>query len=179
MVASPARPGGPELPLDQSVAAALREAFAGRVIASTTGQPNQPVPGGGKPQPKPQDEGIRKAEADEERADTKKPTNAKAGGQPVRDLEPKMTIAVHEPSNSLIVTAPQQLFEEAEKLAKSIDARAEQTVQVLVPINGEVFESVLQQFMGQTPTSRPQPSGGSSSQSDRSSSNPFRGRNEK
>ncbi len=85
-----------------------------------------------------------------------------------------MTIAVHEPSNSLIITAPQPLFEEAEKLALSIDSRAEQMVEVLTPVNGEVFETVLQQFLGQSPTRPPSSSRDSSSTSQRSSSNPFR-----
>ena len=74
---------------------------------------------------------------------------------------------------------PQQLFEEAEKLAHAIDARAEQTVEVLVPVNGEVFETVLQEFLGQTPTRRVSSERESSSQSERPTSNPFRNRNDK
>jgi hypothetical protein len=58
-----------------------------------------------------------------------------------------MTIAVHEPSNSLIVTAPEQLFLEVERLAKVIDSRGEQTVQVITPINAAVFDAVLQQLL--------------------------------
>ncbi len=90
-----------------------------------------------------------------------------------------MTVAVHEPSNSLIVTAPQQLFKEVEKLARSIDSRAEQTVEVITPANGAVFESVLLQCLGQEAARRPSSSASSSSarsSSDRGDSNPFRRR---
>lgn len=65
-----------------------------------------------------------------------------------------MTIAVHEASNSLIVTAPEQLFQEVEKLAIEIDSRGEQMVEVIAPINGVLLESVLQQvLLGEAPTS--------------------------
>ena len=40
-----------------------------------------------------------------------------------------MTIAIHEPSNSLIVTAPEQLFKEVEQLVELIDIRSEQRLQ--------------------------------------------------
>lgn len=73
-----------------------------------------------------------------------------------------MTLAVHEPSNSLIITAPEQLFKEVEALVKTIDQRGEQTIQVITPSNSEVLETVLQEiFLGQAsgrsarPTSRP------------------------
>ena len=58
-----------------------------------------------------------------------------------------MTVAVHEPSNSLVVTAPEQLFQEVERLAKAIDNRGEQTVEVVAPANGAIFETLLQQVM--------------------------------
>ena len=58
-----------------------------------------------------------------------------------------MTIAVHEPSNSLIVTAPESLLVEVEKLAMSIDARGRQTIEVVAPLNGDLIESVLQEVL--------------------------------
>jgi hypothetical protein len=146
------------------VAEAVREAFAGRVVEEASKQPAQGGDGGGRPQPR-----SREEEDERDRRSDDRPAEGKGGSQPVRDLEPKMTVAVHEPSNSLIITAPQQLFEEAEKLVRSIDRRAEETVQVLTPVNGEVFETVLQQFLGQSPTSRRSSSYRSSS-SDRGSS---------
>ena len=74
-----------------------------------------------------------------------------------------MTVAVHEPSNSLIVTAPDSLFLEVEKLAKEIDARAAQTLEIVTPVNGAVFETLLQQVLlgqdepggGERPSFRP------------------------
>ena len=58
-----------------------------------------------------------------------------------------MTIAVHEPSNSLVVTAPEPMFREVEKLARSIDERGEQMVKVVSPMNGLLYESMLQQVL--------------------------------
>ena len=147
------------------VAEAVREAFAGRVVEEASKQPAQGGNGGERPQPR-----SRNQQDEKDRRSDNRAAEAKGGSQPVRDLEPKMTVAVHEPSNSLIITAPQQLFEEAEKLVRSIDQRAEETVQVFTPVNGEVFESVLQQFLGQNPSSRRSSSSRSSSyRSDRSS----------
>ena len=58
-----------------------------------------------------------------------------------------MTLAVHEASNSLIVTAPDDLFREVEDLVKIIDGRGEQTVEILIPKNNQVIDEVLQQLM--------------------------------
>lgn len=128
------------------VASVLREAFAGRVQASTSKQQSSPE----------QEAAAAKAAAAEAKKDAaKRGSAAKKPSQPERDLEPKMTIAVHPPSNSLIVTAPEQLFREVEKLAVSIDQRNEQTVEVVAPLNGLLYESVLQQvLLGQEPTTR-------------------------
>jgi type II secretory pathway component GspD/PulD (secretin) len=125
------------------VAAAIREAYVGRVAG---------VPGGGGPNPSgPQQPGQRDGSAprppsngqqnDEKRSPVKKP--GAASGRPE---EPQFTIAVHEPSNSLIVTAPDQLFKEVEALAKMIDARNEQSVDVLEISNPAQVE-FLQQFL--------------------------------
>ena len=95
-----------------------------------------------------------------------RPTTGGSSNQ-TRDLAPKMTLAVHESSNALIVTAPDPLFQEVEKLAKTIDERAKQSIEVVTPLNGEVFEAVLQQMMlGQESTNR----SSSSSRSTRSAS---------
>ena len=82
-----------------------------------------------------------------------------------QSLEPKMTIAVHEPSNSLIVTAPDQLFKEVEQLAKQIDSRNKQAVEIVVPINPAAVRSMLEQgFLGGAGTGGARP-GASSSRS--------------
>ncbi|MGI9471424.1 MAG: secretin N-terminal domain-containing protein [Rubripirellula sp.] len=133
------------------VAAVIRDAYAGRVTGATgAGQPGQPGQQGGQPV---QREPQRDDEKQSKKAAPKKPSATAA-----KSLEPKMTVAVHEPSNSLIVTAPEQLFKEVEKLARAIDFRGEQTVEVVAPINGAVFETLLQQVMlGETgtPSRRP------------------------
>ncbi len=131
------------------VADAIRQAFAGRVTAGAQGvaggQPGgQGQRGGGEAA------ALAAAKARGEGGDDDK---KKKGNQPqpqaraTRSLEPKITIAVHEPSNSLIVTAPEQLFKEVEALALSIDRRGEQQVEVVAPLNGELMEAVLQQIL--------------------------------
>ena len=149
------------------VAAAIEAAFAGR-IAGATGQ-TKASSGGSNAQAQREAAAAAaaaaKAAADKQQKENSKKNPPSKNSQPARSLEPKMTIAVHEASNSLIVTAPKQLFLEVEKLALSIDARNEQTVQVIAPINGLYIESVLQQVMlGESATgtqSRPSSSGSS------------------
>lgn len=128
------------------VAAVIRDAFAGRVAAATgAGQPNAQ---GGQPQDQGEAAAAKAEEARQgEKEEGKKSAAKKPASQPARNLEPKMTIAVHEPSNSLVVTAPEQMFLEVEKLARSIDARGEQTVKVISPMNGLLYESMLQQVL--------------------------------
>ena len=143
------------------VEAAIRQAFAGRIAAANT-PPGAPgsnaasradVARAGEQAEQPKDK-----KADAKKAPPKPPA------QQAQDLEPKMTLAVHEPSNSLIITAPDQLFQEVEALVQTIDRRGEQTIQVITPQNSEVLETVLQEvFLGQASgrsrsTSRTSPS---------------------
>ena len=129
------------------VAASIREAYAGRVAASTSasganGQQrtgNQPQ----KPGQNPQGNDPKK-EGNEKKGE--QAPKGKSQSQPTRDLEPKMTVAVHEPSNSLIVTAPQQLLDEVEKLAMTIDARSRRGVRIMTVQDGAVVDSVQQIF---------------------------------
>ena len=147
------------------MAAVIREAFAGRVIASTTGQSGQP----GQQQP-----GQPRApqKPDPREADSKpKKGAAPQKSTPARNLEPKMTIAVHEPSNSLVVTAPERLYQEVERLVKVIDVRGEQTIEVVAPANGLIYEALIQQVMlGEEGSSISRPSSSSSSSRTTSSS---------
>ncbi|MEL6110703.1 MAG: secretin N-terminal domain-containing protein, partial [Planctomycetota bacterium] len=122
------------------VEAALRKAFAGRVAAATTGATN-PQQGGGEGQ---REDPRAKEKAANDKSNPKK--NQKSPSQQARDLQPKMTLAVHEPSNSLIVTAPEALFEEVEKLAMIIDNRAEQSIEILTP-SSSVLETVLEELV--------------------------------
>ena len=146
------------------MATVIREAFAGRVVASSTGQPGQP---GQQPG---QSRAPQKPESRESEGKPKKgaaPPKSTAS----RNLEPKMTVAVHEPSNSLVVTAPEKLFEEVERLVKVIDVRGEQTIEVVAPANGLIFETLLQQVMlGEEGSSTRRPSSSSSSSSSRTTS---------
>ena len=122
------------------VEAALRQAFAGRVAENKQQAPAGQ--GGAKPQPqqRPNPEGDKKGDA-------KRSAPQRTASQQARDLAPKMTLAVHEASNSLIVTAPDDLFREVEDLVKIIDGRGEQTVEILIPKNNQVIDEVLQQLM--------------------------------
>jgi type II secretory pathway component GspD/PulD (secretin) len=145
------------------VASVLRETYSGRIVqgsentsAATGGRPAAPAPVARPPK----EENPRDAE--EKKLAAKNSANAAA-----RDLEPKMTIAVHEASNSLIVTAPEQLFLEVEKLAKLIDMRSEQTVEIIAPGNSAVLQAIFQPDNGR-PSTRGN-SGSGSNRNDRGS----------
>lgn len=123
------------------VAKALREAYAGRVAESANS--TAPTPSGTQ-----QARDVVSAKPNEDtKGDDKKTTAKPTTNQPVQNLEPNMTIAVHEQSNSLIVTAPDQLFEEVEELAKSIDSRSEQSVEIVATTNATMLKSF---FGGET-----------------------------
>lgn len=51
--------------------------------------------------------------------------------QTSRNQEPQMSIAVHEVSNSIIVTAPDTLFQEIKQLIEKLDQQSEQAVEVI------------------------------------------------
>ncbi len=82
-----------------------------------------------------------------------------------KDLAPKMTVAVHEPSNSLVVTAPESLLAEVETLIQLIDSRGEQTIEIVVPSNVLAIEAALEGMLIETSRSR---SSSSSSKTSRS-----------
>jgi type II secretory pathway component GspD/PulD (secretin) len=122
------------------VADVIRSAYEGRVAGSASGV-KQGQPGGTQP-------GQRPAPQPEKQDNDKKSSKKELVAQPAKTLEPKMTIAVHEPSNSLIVTAPDHLFREVEQLAKVIDSRSQQSVR-LVKVPGTVaIESLQEIFSG-------------------------------
>lgn len=78
-------------------------------------------------------------------------TGGKGGGAGSEQKEPGMTIAVHEPSNSLIVTAPEQLLSEVEALVAQLDERNRKAVRIIELPKDVEFE-LLQNFLsGQTP----------------------------
>jgi hypothetical protein len=59
-----------------------------------------------------------------------------------------MALSVHEPSNSLIVTAPDSLYSEVEKLVSIIDTRSEESIQVISPKNPEAVQTLLEDMLG-------------------------------
>ena len=151
------------------VADVIRQAFGNQVEGGKTG-----LTGASKGSPEQQRAAAlaaAKAAAQEKARQAAEAKKGKSGGSTQskdKDLTPKMTIAVHEPSNSLIITAPDQLFERVQELVKTIDERGKQNVEVITPLNGEIYEAVLQQMMGLEPTQRDQRN--SSSPTSRSSS---------
>lgn len=120
------------------VAAAIREAYAGRVSAGSAS--SAPTPSGTQ---QARESVANKGSDNEKGGDEKQQPPKATSNQPVQNLEPKMTIAIHEPSNSLIVTAPEQLFAEVEQLAKSIDSRSQQTVEIVPATNVSMLKSLF------------------------------------
>ncbi|MEE2641660.1 MAG: secretin N-terminal domain-containing protein [Planctomycetota bacterium] len=119
------------------VAVAVREAYFGRILGGNSSNPNQsPSSRNGNPSQSSRDRNSNdERSGDDKNGGSKpkqgqKPPAPKPGGGSSLN-EPRMTIAVHEPSNSLIVTAPEPLFLEVEKLVKLIDSRSVQTVEIL------------------------------------------------
>jgi type II secretory pathway component GspD/PulD (secretin) len=128
------------------VAATIREAYADRVATpASAGRPNQ-VSAQKPGQREAAAAKSAKSDGEEQQEGGKKAPARKPAGQSVRDLEPRMTIAVHEPSNSLIVTAPDQLFKEVEQLVKLIDSRNEQAVEV-IKLKEAPVEMLLRQLL--------------------------------
>ncbi len=130
------------------VADAIRAAYAGRVAGgqAATGASGKPQPGA----PQPQDKRDDNSKSSDKSNNDKKPSKKDATPQAARNLEPRMTIAVHEPSNSLIVTAPEQLFREVERLAKLIDQRSRKKVEIITLPNTSAVESLREIFSGGT-----------------------------
>ena len=122
------------------VAAMIREAYSDR-IAGDRGEQNRKRTGDDRNSERRGDDSEDSRDrAEEERRPAPKPT---------RNSEPAMTVAVHEASNSLIVTAPDPLFEEVKQLVHLVDQRAEQAVEVVVPrsVNARYVDSLLRNVL--------------------------------
>ena len=140
------------------VADVVREAYASRVAKGTPTAAATPAKPGQKPQPGQGD--PRQAQA----GDKSKKQQPQPKRQPTKNLEPTMTVTVHEASNSLIITAPDQLFADVEKLVMSIDSKAEQAVEVIAPVNAELYGTLIEQIMtGESRNPGPSNSGARSS----------------
>jgi type II secretory pathway component GspD/PulD (secretin) len=82
-----------------------------------------------------------------------------------KDLAPKMTVAVHEASNSLVVTAPESLLAEVETLVRLIDSRGEQSIEIVAPSNVLTIEAALEGMLIETSRSRSSSSSSKTSKS--------------
>ena len=118
------------------VATLLREAYGSRLASGST-----PTGGAAAAKAPPR----KTTEADKK--SKKEPSKSGSSTAP-KNPEPKMTIAVHELSNSLVVTAPAALFQEVAALAKQIDSRSEQTVRIIEQPNTTEIESQLLRVFG-------------------------------
>lgn len=122
------------------VAAVIREAYGDRV----TGNDQKKAPGTAADVARAA--ALAKAKA---AADKKSGATSKAEA---KSLEPTMTIAVHDRSNSLIVTAPEQLFREVEVLAMLIDSRSKEEVRVIDLPDGVELDTLQRVLSGQLST---------------------------
>ena len=134
------------------VAETLRTAYAGRVAGSKS--QTQPP---GKQQPGQQQDDNRNnndnRNNDEKSRDNKaRPAQGQQKSGSAGQGEPQMTIAVHEPSNSLVVTAPNSLFEEVERLAQVVDERNRKSVRILNLPSGVELEQLKGVLSGQQAT---------------------------
>ena len=128
------------------VAEVIRDAYGDRVAGSNkAGASNQQgaQARGQQPQPQPK-------KSDDGNSQTKKPAGKAPESKPTRSPEPKMTIAVHEKSNSLIVTAPESLFKEVEQLAEQLDLRSKKSV-VVVPTTNVTAQLLLLKALSEEP----------------------------
>jgi type II secretory pathway component GspD/PulD (secretin) len=155
------------------MAAVIREAYAGRV-ATAGSKPGQPgAPGQPGQPPRPEDRGN---DGDRGRDGEGNRDRREMIDRPTRDKQPEMTVAVHQPSNSLVVTAPDSLFAEVEQLVRSVDTRGERVIEVIPAGQGVDMESILKKLQGDESAipsaSRPSSSSGGS---DSSSSRGFGG----
>jgi type II secretory pathway component GspD/PulD (secretin) len=146
----------------EAVAAVIRDAYAGRIAANTrerqqaaqqSRRPQQPQqqPRQQQPQGGPQNEPPRAAA----------PAAEQTRRSPGRDSsqQPKLTLAVDTQSNSLIVTAPQQLADEVEELARIVDREGTQAIHIMSIKNTTVpqVRDTLRRLMGEQVPSPSQP----------------------
>lgn len=116
----------------EEVAEAIREAFPNRIVKEEENRDPRRDP----------------RRQDREQAERERRERELKAVETGRDLEPKLAVAVHEPSNSLIITAPDFLFSQVESLVQTIDKRGEQAISVVAPGSSAAFGDVLEEFLG-------------------------------
>jgi len=144
------------------VAETIREAFPDRVDMSAQ-RGAQARPGNQNDNRRSDDD---RGDEDQQRGFQEKPT---------RGNKPTMAVAVHEASNSLVITAPDALFAEVEQLVESVDQRSERAVRVITPTNGINLE-MIQQALAEDSGGSTRSNSNSRSRSSSSNSNRSRGR---
>ncbi|MEM1225550.1 MAG: secretin N-terminal domain-containing protein [Planctomycetota bacterium] len=134
----------------EEVAKVVREAFAGRIRA-TSDKNSSGGKSSGSAASKPEFDpamfaklALSGAMGGSPKTPSKTTRGSAAPAKSADDLEPKMTVAVHEESNSLVVTAPPALMRDAASLIESIDTRSETKIEVLMPSNLRAIELALQ-----------------------------------
>jgi len=127
----------------KEMAEMIKQAYVGRVAS--------PTPQGGQPANPQQQQGgdPRSSDRDRQRGES---SQREVIDKPTRDRSPEMTVAIHEPSNSLVITAPDSLFAEVEALVRSIDTRGEQVVEVIPAAQGVDLEMILRSLQTGEPS---------------------------
>lgn len=147
------------------IAQTVRDAYANRIASNSRGSAG--VQG---QDPRAADAKSRGEDRGEENSKSRKSNKASSsGGDAAQALEPAMTVAVHERSNSIIITAPDQLFAEVEKLVKSLDTQSQQTVEVIAPSNSALLQAMFGEGASSTSDSRGSSNSRSSSSRSRGS----------
>jgi len=127
------------------VAEMVKQAFSNRIGVSP--QANQQQQGG-----RPENREVDSRNTAERAEGDNRPRDV--AEKPTRGRLPDMTVAAHEPSNCLVITAPEALFAEVEALVKSIDLMSEQVVEVITAKDGVGLEQILRNFNGKSVDSR-------------------------
>lgn len=125
----------------EDTAAIIRDAYSGR-IASTAKERQQAALQAQRQQQQ------RNPQNQNQRVPQNQPQQNRPATSPASSEEPKFTLAVDSRSNSLIVTAPKQLADEVEQLAKHVDTNGAQTISVISLKGGASTQYVREALEG-------------------------------
>jgi type II secretory pathway component GspD/PulD (secretin) len=126
----------------KDVAEMIEQAFVNRIAKAPQANPQQ-----GRPGERPGGEQRQGGDGNERRDGGEQPRDV--ADKPTRGRLPEMTVAAHEASNSLVITAPDALFEEVERLVQSIDTMSEQVTEVIPAKDGVDLETILRRLNGE------------------------------
>lgn len=121
------------------VAEMVKQAFANRIVANPQANQQGARTDNSPAEPRSTDSSRS---SDEQRRDVVE--------KPTRGRMPQMTVTAHEPSNSIVITAPDALFAEVESLIKSVDSMSEQVVEVIPAKDGVDLEMILRTLNGES-----------------------------